>query len=426
MSHRAMVVLGSTTLLLTALAAPTVATASPPSVSSLTLSAVATDGALQLVWDEVPGATSYTLVDDRTGEVRFTGAGTSTSLPAAPGTSLDLALLAQTDAGSLHVADLLTAVPAPGAISGITAVTTNEQTTLSWLPVAGVTNYVVSQDGEELLQTAGTAVSLPARLGDTVRYSVQGGIPDSQDDFILAVDLTQARTPADSGPGGEVTTASTKTIATSLSRYETFIPMAYVDSYQVRNNGDYFEPVSYACEGPFDEEDYWFSGDDRDQAAGTATWNSGKFRTQGNARTYWSSRTTGATKAVSPTKRYVKNGTTYTFKDTRTADGEGFSINALNNDGRTARWIFEHEVVNPYCDKPTGGISYTSQQDLYSNGGHYIYGAHDKAPNHSVHRADYYTDGTSFVQLVFVHQVESFKCLSWAAGCGAWNYQYVR
>jgi hypothetical protein len=408
---------------------PATATATPPPHTSSLRMAAGAGGDLTLTWAEVPGADSYTLLDDRTGDIRFVGTATRTAVSALPGSSLDLALFADTESGVLHIADLLTTVPSAGAISGITAVTTAEGTTLSWLPVSGVEEYVVSQDEHVLLRTSATSTTLSARLGDSVRYSVLGELPESPDDVVLAVDLSPSRTAADGSldnGDGDVIAANTKTIGTSLSRYETFIPYEFVDSYQVRNYGDYFEPVSYACEGPFDAEDYWFGGDNRDQSPGTATWNSGKFRTQGNGYTYWSSKSNKATKSVQATKRYVKSGSTYSFKDSRTADGTGFSVRALSNDGRTSRWVLDHEVANPYCDKPTGGITYTSQQDLYSNGGHYIYGAHDKAPNHSVHRADYYTDGTSSVQLVFVHQVEAFKCLSWTAGCGARNYQYVR
>jgi hypothetical protein len=423
MHNRLKLALCSTMLVLTAAALPAAAGTTDDTSRPLVLSVVPANGALVLEWTDVAEAAAYTVIDDRTGNVLSSGAASAATVAAAPGTSHDLALFAEAGGRATHVADVLTAVPATGVISGITAVTTQNGTTLSWLPVDGVARYVVFEGDREILSTSLTSVALPARIGDSVRYSVAGDLP-SGDDFVLAVDLAPSTT--DLGSEGEVAAASTKTIGTSLSRYETFIPMEYVDSYQIRNTGDYFEPVSYACEGSTDKQDYWYGGDNRDQSPGTATWNSGKFRTQGNAYTYWGSKSYRSSQAVAPTKRYVKSGTTYTLKDSRVADNTGFSVRALSNDGRTSRWIFEHEVANPYCDKPTGGITYTSQQDLYSNGGHYIYGAHDKAPNHSVHRADYYTDGTSFVQLVFVHQVEDFKCLSWAAGCGARNYQYVR
>jgi hypothetical protein len=82
-------------------------------------------------------------------------------------------------------------------------------------------------------------------------------------------------------------------------------------------------------------------------------------------------------------------------------------------------------VGNPYCTG-VADIDYANQQDLYSNGGYYVYGAHDKMPDHEFYRQDFYSDGTNTVRRVFHHKLDRPSCLAGAlAFCGSKQYQYV-
>ncbi|QTR04959.1 hypothetical protein J7S33_09525, partial [Saccharothrix algeriensis] len=184
-----------------------------------------------------------------------------------------------------------------------------------------------------------------------------------------------AKIPASAKTGDEVPAAPTAIINTENS-YEAFIPTEYIDAPE--------DPFGISCEGDWSGTDWHYSGDNRGVG-----WNTGRYRTRAVSNMLWIGSTTLSSKDVKPTSRYErKDNGEFVYESTRTADADDFDVRALSNDGRYARNVIEHDVGNPYCN-PFAGITYANQQDIYQDGRHWIYGSHDKMPDHQFFRLDF-------------------------------------
>ncbi len=149
-----------------------------------------------------------------------------------------------------------------------------------------------------------------------------------------------------------------------------------------------------------------------------------KYRSRGVLSYDWTGADTTLNRFVSPTRRYVKSGSNYTFESSRLASNSGFVVRPLRNDGRSAIAQINHALGNPYCSS-LNNIDYDIRQELQQPGGHYFYGRHDRMPNHSLYKKLDKSDGTSSISLIFNHQYTSPVCLNPVANCQQWEYEYT-
>ncbi|MBT2370358.1 hypothetical protein J7E88_35090 [Streptomyces sp. ISL-10] len=384
-----------------------------------------TDDSVELSWSAVSGATAYLVIDDRAHEVLWRGEQTAATLPVQAPTSVSVLVVALTEQGPRLVAKTLATVPdAASGLTPLTAVTTPTGTTLGWGALPDAADYEITADGKKLTTTSAVQLPTETALGENAEYTIDAELDlpageiteDTVTRSTYGVEVTPATTDVSQTPGdaqpGDTLPANVRALTTSRTTYETYIPMSYL---QGESWG-----FGFPCESA-DDNAPWFSGDGR-----STGYETGKNRTKAASNHYWTSASTWTSKGISPTKRYRKVGSTYYYDSQRTAGGDGFVIRPLQNDGRYARTVIEHNVGNPYC---TGiaDISYDNQQDLYQNGSHWVYGAHDKMPNHQFYRYDQYSDGTYNLKLVFDHALDDPKCLAgWMGGCSAQQYQYTR
>lgn len=218
---------------------------------------------------------------------------------------------------------------------------------------------------------------------------------------------------ADAQRGDQLEPLSVYRLSTTVTSYETYIPLTYIDAPEDGIRSESGNGVS----------DYWFAGDTRTGPQ----WQSGKHRTDAMMYHFWAERDGSYSKHVHTTKRYRKVGSSYYCDSQRLVSGYMFNVRQLQNDGRYTRTVVEHSVGNPYC---VAAIDYANQQDLYQNGSHSIYGSHDKMPSHQFYRQDWYSNGSdsySATDLVFNHKYAAPECLGgiWG-GCTTWQYQYTR
>ncbi|WP_461145042.1 hypothetical protein [Salinifilum aidingensis] len=406
-------------------------TAKAPEGSSESVNSRITDSALHLDWSPQQGATHYLLVDDRSQKVLWRGEDTSAELPLKAPTSTDVLLVAATAAGTSTVAEVLATQPrAASRVTPLVTVTTENGTTAAWGAIPNVPSYEVEQGQPDGMKPLGnspvTRTQLPTSLGGAGRFTITGDPVEppekAQQDVtkrygveIVPPSTNAGAVPADAQVGEVLTQSSQPAQATTRTStdYQTYIPRDYVDAPE--------SFTDFPCEGSWGGPDWHYSGDQRRGPV----YNSEQYRTRGNYMVNWQQQNTNPFKSVSPTSRYERTDDgRYVYDSTRLASDEDFHPRVISNDGNYARNVIEHEVGNPYCTS-LAGITYASQQDLYRNGGHWIYGSHDKMPNHQLYRTDYHADGTRDIELIFNHEFEDPRCL-FSPVCGSRQYQYVR
>ncbi|GAB2738898.1 hypothetical protein GCM10027174_10300 [Salinifilum aidingensis] len=396
-------------------------------------------GQQDLVLD-LPDGSDHAVIDERGNTVLWRGRG-DTRLPLQHGTMARLTVVSLSSSGATPVASVLATNPKPQAqLTPLTAVTTSENTTVDWGAIAGATSYKVlegkARSARPLTDISETTTHLPTTLGEEGRFEIISNPiqqPQPQEanqrpgavTYRYGVEITPPDTDIGSLPAtaqaGDAVPASPEIITTENS-YETYIPNKYIDSPE--------DPLGLTCEGDLAGTDWWYTGDNRDVG-----YNTGKYRTRTVANMPWQPGATQTSKDVHPTNRYERldNGR-LVYDSTRQADSDGIDVRALSNDGNYTRNVIEHEAGNPFCN-PLATISYDSQQDIYQDGGHWIYGQHDKMPNHQLYRVDFVQQNpndpdspiTERRDLVFNHELSDPNCLvqPWP-GCGSWRYQYVR
>lgn len=438
--------IGASTAAVTVAASVTAAGAAPtPEPSTVTATATGaaesvttqlSGSSLQLDWSKREGATHYLLIDDRTQTVLWRGESTSAQLPLAAPNSSDVLLVAATPRGANPVAEILaTHPPAESGLTPLVTVTTEATANAAWGPIAQVPAYDVGEGKPGQVQTLSrstkAATQLPARLGQTGRFTITGDPVEPasakpEDDVTkrYGVEITPPSTGTDTIPPdaqvGQTVPQSqpAQSTARTSTDYQTYIPRKYVDA------PENFTQVP--CEGSLGGPDWWYSGDTRRGPE----YDSDQYRTRGNYQVDWSGRQTAPSKSVHASSRYERTEDgRYIYDSTRRADDSGFHPRVISNDGNYARNVIEHDVALPYCTPPgpipDPAITYANQQDLYRGGGHWIYGSHDKMPNHQMYRTDYNPDGSRRVDLIFNHEFQDPTCL-YNLICGSQQYQYVR
>ncbi|MBW4721509.1 hypothetical protein [Saccharothrix obliqua] len=378
------------------------------------------------------------VVDDRAHRVLWRGAEASTQLPLPQSTSAALVVVSMAASEVRPVATVIATNPDPSSqLTPLTVVTTTVESSVTWGAIPGANSYVVTAGQADAPRQVGRTVEagavLPVTLGQSAQYqftsnSIQdghgkreGGGPVS---YRYGVEITPPTTviaeiPATASVGDEVAAVAPAIINTEHS-YETFIPTRYIDAPE--------DPFGLTCEGSWGGPDWQYSGDNRGVG-----WNTGLYRTRAVFNLVWYANATLTHKDVHPTNRYERrsNGE-FVYDSTRTAGADDFDVRALGNDGKYARNVIEHEVGNPYCNS-IAGITYANQQDVYQDGRHWIYGSHDKMPDHQFYRLDQIQQDpndpgspiTDNLTLVFHHELEDPSCLVGVV-CGSWRYQYVR
>lgn len=388
---------------------------------------------------EFSGPGERVVIDDRANTVVWRGAATSARLPLPYSATADLVVASVDDNTPNALASVQATNPDPASfVTPLTSVTTTSDTTLSWGAIEGATSYDVLQ-GEHTTprRTAtvdDTRATVAASLGGTETYQVVSnpieqpptpeGDPQGPVSYRYGVEITppttQVQTLSPDAQVGDSVGAQAPEIITTENSYETFIPSQYIDAPE--------DPFDLSCEGSFGGPDWWYTGDDREVG-----YNTGEYRTRAVSNMLWLDAGTLSSKDVAPTSRYERTDDgQYRYDSTRQADSDGLQVRALSNDGDYARNVIEHEVGNPYCNS-LAGISYANQQDVYQNGGHWIYGSHDKMPDHQFYRVDFVQQDpnnpgspiTEERDLVFHHELEDPTCLVGPV-CGSWRYQYVR
>ncbi|MGP4087963.1 hypothetical protein [Streptomyces sp. KR55] len=391
-------------------------------------------GFVEADWADVGGAVSYLVIDEREHKVLWSGKESQAKVPLRTGNSADLLVAAVGKDSNTSVTRILATNPPAGTrLEPLVSVSTPAGTLVSWQRAEGVRSYQVAGGGlggQRSLSADSATLSVRSTrvLGQEGRIEVIGQtpIPKSREERQppgqrYGVELTAPSTrlsqvSAAAKPGDAVPFSPTG-ITSTVTDYETFIPSRYLDAPE--------SWTDFPCEGELFGPDYWYSGDNRQVGHGT-----GKYRTRAASYRFWTAPGSDWTsERISPTNRYIRvlpEDGGWAYDSTRTADGDDFDVRNISNDGSYARTVIEHDVGNPYCTS-LAGITYANQQDLYQNGGHYIYGSHDKMPDHQFYRTDYYgpEDETPVESLIFHHELEDPNCLVGVV-CGSWRYQYVR
>lgn len=430
-------VLGATaTLMAAAVGAPAVANADTAPDEQVTARVSGPEQSLVL---DFSGAGERVVIDDRAHQVVWRGSDASARLPLPYSATADLVVASLEDGAATAVAGVQATNPDPKSLlTPLTSVTTSARTTMSWGTIAGATSYEVLEGENTALghgrQTTDTTVTVPTTLGRTGAYQVvsnpieqpptASGEEQGPVSYRYGVEVTPPATKVDTltadAQVGDSVAAQAPAIITTENSYETFIPSPYIDAPE--------DPFGLSCEGSVGGPDWWYSGDDREVG-----YNTGEYRTRAVSNMLWIGSETQSSKDVESTNRYERTDDgQYRYDSTRTAGGDGFDVRALSNDGNYARNVIEHEVGNPYCNS-LAGITYANQQDVYQDGGHWIYGSHDKMPDHQFYRVDFIQQDpndpgspiTEQRDLVFHHELVDPTCLVGPV-CGSWRYQYIR
>ncbi|MEU6744565.1 DNRLRE domain-containing protein [Streptosporangium sandarakinum] len=419
--------------------------------------ATVANGVMNLRWAGVSGASEYVLYDDNEEVEIWRGTTASVDLPIAAPAYKSLIARAVTAAGTQDVAKfLITAPEADAGQAPLTVATSMTKSIIDWTDAAASDPSVEPEYRLTDATQAQTVLPEPiaavdTSLGQEAAYQVEANPVVSDDEGeanpVVDVEPSPEPTPDETGEGNgesepyipraadepstepeslllgvEISTAAapqtlaraaaSKRITQSWVTYEAYIPKAMIDAPEL--GGRYI-----TCEGG---ADWWYKGDNR-----SFGFNTNKFRTRAAIKYDWDNKKNYTYRAWHATHRYKKNSNgTFSYNSQRLASASSFHIRSLKNTGKSARVVIEHDVGNPYCN-PLADISYASQQDVYSNGKHWLYGTHDKMPNHEVYRNDYYSDGTHKLSRIFTHVMKKADCLVPAApGCGKWKYQYVK
>lgn len=419
----------------TAHAAEPVVTAESTAKGSKFVTAGVTGSAMQVEWADHADATHYLLIDDRRGKVLWRGDGTSAQLPLHAPSSADVLLVKMTRNGGSALAEVLaTQPPVQSGLTPLVAVTAESGTQASWGAIADVPEYEIGR-GEVassravLDRSRQPEAELPAGLGDSGVFTISGNPveedpqqPDLAKQYgveVVPPSISVASIPNDADVGYTVVKAQpTQAQPRTTTEYQTYIPQRYVDAPENFTN--------IPCDGDLAGTNWVYSGDVRTDPE----YNSNQYRTHVAHQADWNSQDTTTSKDVSPTSRYeLTEDGRYIYDSTQQAGDDGIQPRVISNDGNYARNVIEHEGTNPYCDNIPDwgpipsfvGISYSSQQDLYRNGGHYIYGSHDQMPNHQFYRVDVQPNGDRRVDLIFNHEFVDPTCL-WSLLCGSRQY----
>ena len=373
-------------------------------------------------WTPVGEADSYMLVDERTATVLWRGSGTSFTLALPAASSRSVLVVAVVGGEPKLLAKVLAVAPRLGSsLPSVVAASTAHQTEV----VATSTVRLLEPDDAAMdggqARDAGNQFVLDHALDDPLETIELGaflavdGVPTAA---VTGLDLSPATLPVeniteDLGEGTVVPMVIYPIVKSTLP-YETYIPLDYVDAPDAAL-------IPFDCEAG-DGSDYVFGGDHRTGPE----YESGFYRTRASVLYSWSERATRTYKTVSPTTRYKRlDDGRYEYESMRQAGDEGIVFVPVANSGTAALTQVQHSVGNPYCSF-LNNIDYDVRQEVYQNGGHSIYGAHDRMPNHQLYRTDELSNGTLSTSLVFNHELTSPVCLNPISNCQRWEYQYVR
>ncbi|MEV0202379.1 hypothetical protein [Nonomuraea sp. NPDC050691] len=416
-------------------------------------------------WKARTGTSNYSVLDERNGEVVWTGTTPYASV------SLDeegyASLVARADSTPIAKYVVSTANPDLG-LSPVIVVTSLTATNLEWLsenaPLEEEEEYHLAADeaGDTILPEAATQMATP--LGEAKQYAIEVGTSepvepgddggeeaapeppaDETGDGIAQDGTTSPPAPTDMPPvpmyGIDVTapltaeeladtsdsTASTqnasfgsphtsiqnasvnatagKTVRESWITYEGYIPSRSVKG----------PPVG--CGSP----SWWYAGDNRGPG-----FNTGKYRTRVAIKYMWSSWS-----HLQQIVGYRDNHTTTRFKldGGRVVDREsskapltGIDVVRWGKTTKKAHSQIIHASKNPFC--AGGDIDYNSTQHIYKSGKYKVFGWHDQMPVHEVYRQQVYTDGSKSLKRVFTHKMKGLHCLL-PTTCKYRTYQYV-
>lgn len=115
---------------------------------------------------------------------------------------------------------------------------------------------------------------------------------------------------------------------------------------------------------------------------------------------------------VSASTRYIRNSDgTLPYESSRNAPQDSVLMFTTSNDGSKASGAATSNSGDPYCSAKNN-INYRQFHDLYSTGGYYIEGEHDRMPNHHTYVRQFPSDQTVANVEVFHHQLRDPKCLN--------------
>lgn len=382
------------------------------------LSAALVGETLSITWAPQNGD-RVAVFDEHHGKFIYRDHGLSTSLPIPSGESAALTVYRVGGQDAEVLGRVQAMRPVTGSSLGeVVSITTSKATSVGLGASQAREPWQVDAVGllTQVVDLADTTV--PLALGSHKQITLTSStLKDGESLFLsqglrLSAPLTYAQAEAtDDGavPAGVVTNRLTQMF------YDTFIPTQYIDA----PDSDF---IPMDCESG-DGSNYVYGGDGiADQM------NSNKFRTRAKTSWHWGVRSQGAAKWVNPTRRYIKDGDTYTFESQRQASDRDITVQNLANSGVEGRGAVQHAIGNPYCSAKNN-IDYYNSHTFYRTGGYSTKGKHDRMPHHKHYRYDKRSDGTERYESIFLHRLKDAKCLNVyyeATACNATEYQYSK
>ena len=323
-------------------------------------------------------------------------------------------------------------LPSESVMGDSTMVTTTNGARLTWFGPPDVAVWTLKEvssqtvlatlpgSGSAGLMQAEFDVALPEEA--TIEVSGLTEVEDKPLELVSGYSLVPPNVPASAVSSslrqGDAVPASIPQVTSSRMTYETYIPWAYVDAPDMGTSLD--------CESG-DGSNYMYSGDDRTEIS----YEHPRYRTKGIHEYSWKSKTTWLPRYVSPTRRYIKkdNGE-LVYESERTAPMTKFVTSSRGNDGVTGSGETVHSVGNPYCQE-INNIDYYYTHDVYRQGGYFVFGRHDRMPDHFLYRTDNKFDGVSNYtdhKTIFHHPLKDPRCLNTfyeALFCPQLEYNYA-
>lgn len=203
----------------------------------------------------------------------------------------------------------------------------------------------------------------------------------------------------------EVPASASSAAAKTYLRYQTFIPVDYVDAYWPECAPDAFKK-------------YLFAGDDRNFDAA-----SNDFKTRFQVTVDWLNQ--GAvtySRAVGETRRYEADSNGEAILSTvkrETASVDGMVLATLSKSGTLVHYKLNHSVTNPMCAGVLAdSILYETDVWIARSGAYTIKNEFRRVPNHELYIKD--SDELNWAAVMQESLVDMnclFKAISWSLFC---------
>lgn len=267
---------------------------------------------------------------------------------------------------------------------------TGSQVELTWNLSEEGANFTLLRNGIEIYEDSGDG-SFHEVVSENQEVTYQLDLSRIEDpaNAIERVSTLSLRVPIGSQLGLESSNASAGATST-LIRYQTFIPSAYVHQPAFVVGACIAAPEKY------------FGGDNRGFNP-----NSNNFRTRLDANVNWLSSSITSYREVGTTLLYNKVGSSYVLQDSKTASAGSLNVTPISITSSRAEFRMEGDVGNPFCFGALG-ISFNVKIVVYRAGMFAVYGTRKAVPNHEM----FFKDSNSTWFTVMTKPMASFDCLN--------------